>query len=299
MRLVDDDGRLAEHLVRELERAGAGAAGRVARERVPRLLPPDPAVALRRAEPVARVQHLRVRRIRELAPDATREDDADREPGNARARAQRDPRRARCGCAGAGDTSRPRSSPAAPATSAAPATTTSAKIKPSCARTERGSPSLVIPGSASATPNTAAPMPPPIAKATRLSTRSPVEHDPRRSRNAGERDAEARVREQERHREAVQQDDALDPAPRGEPQRKRDPGVADEGELVPVVERRAQPRDAPVVAEERGNALREERPADERARGAVAAARASAGRDACAREHAEQREAGIDDGSGS
>src|SRR5689334_1625232 len=52
----------------------------MARERVPCLLPPRPAVALRAPEPRLRVDDLRVRGIRELAPDAAGVDDADREP---------------------------------------------------------------------------------------------------------------------------------------------------------------------------------------------------------------------------
>ena len=296
MRLVDDDGRLAEHLVRELERAGAGAAGRMARERVPRLLPPDPAVALRRAEPVARVQHLRVRRIRELAPDATREDDADREPGN-RERERSETRDAL-------DADAPVGRHLAPAQ------------QPCRARDERRTgdhheredQAVVCADRARL----------PVARDSGKRERGAehggtdaaadrdggealdafaVEHDPRRSRNACERDAEARVREQERHREAVQQHDAFDPAPRGEPQRKRHPRRAEKRELVPVVERRAQAREPSVVAVERRHALREERPPDEQTEERSRGFGDAHARSACADEHAEQCEPGIDEGS--
>ena len=74
--------------------------------------------------------------------------------------------------AGSDEGSRGRTSSIAPATAAAPATTVSAKIQPSCARTACGCPSFVIPGSASATPKTAPAAGAASATAARLSTPS-------------------------------------------------------------------------------------------------------------------------------
>ncbi len=68
--------------------------------------------------------------------------------------------------------SRLRTSDDAPATSAVPARIVSAKIQPSCARTACVCASFVIPGSASATPETAAAAGTATATAARLSTRS-------------------------------------------------------------------------------------------------------------------------------
>ena len=61
---------------------GAGAADRMPGERVPGLLPPRPAVARVRAGEVRGVvRKLRRRRVREVAPDVTREGDAHGKPG--------------------------------------------------------------------------------------------------------------------------------------------------------------------------------------------------------------------------
>ena len=98
---------------------------------------------------------------------------------------------------------------------------TSAKIQPSCARTERGCPSLVIPGSASATPKTAAPSAAAERERDDALDALAVEHDPRRRGEAGERDAEARVRQQQRHREPVQEHDACEPGAARKPERER------------------------------------------------------------------------------
>ena len=92
-----------------------------------------------------------------------------------------------------------------------------------------------------------------------------VDKDPYDRHRAGEQYAEARVREQQRDDEPVEQDDALEPPPPDrEPQRDPDAGGTQERELVPVVERRTQSREPAVVGIERRHALREQRPAEEK-----------------------------------
>src|ERR1700730_16247446 len=79
VRLIDYDGRASEHLIRLLERPGSGASARMSRKSMPRLLPPHPPVALCAPEPRRRVDDLRVAGVRELVPDTSSEGDAQRD----------------------------------------------------------------------------------------------------------------------------------------------------------------------------------------------------------------------------
>ena len=87
-----------------------------------------------------------------------------------------------------------------------------------------------------------------------------VEQDPRSGRETRERDAESRIGEEHSDDEHVEQRDTGRAAATAEPQRKRHPGRADERELVPVAERRAQAREAAVVGVKRGHAFRKKGP---------------------------------------
>ena len=106
----------------------------------------------------------------------------------------------------------------------------------------------------------------------------PVEHEPAGRRDDGERDAEARVREERREHRGEEQDRAPGPDARaarprrGEPERERHGDVSEQRELVPVADRRAEAGEAERRGEtrlaavrgiERGNALREQRPAED------------------------------------
>ena len=159
------------------------------------------------------------------------------------------------------------SAAAAEATSTAPASTTSANSQPSCARTARGSPSFAIPGRARPTAATAPPTAPSTI-APRLSTRSGSSTTQPSRGEAGEDDPEARVREHERDDGEIEQQHAGgahgDAAPRGAASQQREGhgDRAEQRELVPVAERRPQPREPAVVRIERRDALREQRPAE-------------------------------------
>ena len=144
--------------------------------------------------------------------------------------------------------------------------TTSAKIQPSCARTDRGC--AVARDSRQRerdAEHRGAERRRRARHATRLSTRLRSS----RTHAAAARHASATPK-----REYVSSSVTVRPyssttpsiaAARGEPQRERHAGGAEERELVPVVERRAQTRKPAVVAVERRHALREQRPADEQA----------------------------------
>ena len=131
----------------------------------------------------------------------------------------------------------------------------------------------------------------------------PVEHDPSCRRCDRERDAEAGVGQQQRDHGREQQertggpDGRPPPARRSKPQRDRHGDVGEERELVPVADRRAQPRHAPVVAVERGHALGQQRPAEhepEQHRGRLRD-RLSGTRQDRGEQHAEERERGVDE----
>ena len=101
-----------------------------------------------------------------------------------------------------------------------------------------------------------------------------VEHEPGHRREARERDAHARVREQQDDGRREEQHGARCAercpacARRGQPERERHRDVAEERELVPVADGSPQPGEPPVVGVERGHALREERPAEDELRAA-------------------------------
>ena len=294
MRLVHHHGRAPEHLVRQHERAGACAAAGVPGEGVPRLLPPDPAVALRRGEPVLRVRDLRVRRVRELVPDPPRVGDADREAHH-REHERRDARDAL--------------DPHAPAR-LEPALSqgegSSRDGRRACEHRQREDPAvvctrgtclLVARDAGQRQCDTEDRCSGAGCEGRRQKALDPVarEHDPGRCSETGERHAETRVGEEQRDDEQVEQHDPFDAPPRGKPQREGHPGVADERELVPVVERRAEARETAVVGVEARHALREQRPhgdePDERRRrtGELLP------RQPCADERTEQAERGIDE----
>jgi hypothetical protein len=131
-----------------------------------------------------------------------------------------------------------------------------------------------------------------------LDTATAVDERPGDCEGAGKHDAEARVREQQRDDERVEQDNALEPASHdSKPERDRHTCVAKECQLVPVVERCAKAREPSVVGVQRRDALCEERPGrhepDERrgSKGDLIA------RQACADEDPEERKRKVDEGS--
>ena len=129
-----------------------------------------------------------------------------------------------------------------------------------------------------------------------------VEEDPRRGGHARKRDAEARVREEQRHNEAVEEHRARRarlrrPRTRSRPERKRHACVAEERKLVPVAERRAQPRDASVVRVKRRNTFREQRVAHEEGEQDGGAGGETSPRQPRPGEQADEREGRVDDGA--
>ena len=177
---------------------------------VPRLRPPRPAVARAgAAEMRRRVRRSGCDRVRELVPDAARQDDADGEARERDDERERPPRRARSDAgvpaAGSGGARTARGADE----HAAPASTTSAKTQPSCARTRARLAVARDPRQRERDAEDGRRRRRRRARAAAmLSTRSRVEHDPGRGGEARERDAEARVREQQRDDERVEQHDA-------------------------------------------------------------------------------------------
>ena len=261
VRLVHDDGRAAQQLVRQLEGARARAAGRMAGERVPGFLPPRPAGRAR--APEARLRLADLRRVRELVPDSAGERDAHGEARD-RERQRREAGDALDACA-----------PLRCDRVAERRTRGGVDEDRAGDHDEREDPAVVCAHRArlavvgdpvqrerDAEDGSADPAADPDRGEALDAV--PIEEDPRSRREAGERDAEARVREQQRDDEGVEQDDADgSPTGSGEPECNRNAGVAEERELVTVAERRAEARDPSVVAVERGDALREQCPADE------------------------------------
>ena len=122
------------------------------------------------------------------------------------------------------------------------------------------------------------------------------EERPRKRRGAGEPDPEAGVRQEQRDREPVEEQDAFGSAAnRGEPQGHRYPRCAEERKLVPVVDGRAEARDAVVVGVERRHAFRDERDEDERAEQESGALREPLTGDPRAGEHTHERKGGVDE----
>ena len=209
VRLVDDNRSAAKQVVRELERPGPGSADGMPGERVPGLLPPDPAIPGRRLQARRRIDDLRVAGVRELVPDPARECDAE---DDAREREQEcgetgeslDARTACCGDRMARDEAR-------------------SDVDDCRAgdQDEREDPAVVHPhrprllvlrdaGQRERDPERRrADGPAEPERRETLETRASLDENPHDRCGARKHDAEARVGEQERDDECVEQDDAL------------------------------------------------------------------------------------------
>ena len=129
-----------------------------------------------------------------------------------------------------------------------------------------------------------------------------VEHDPGGGGETGKEHADPRVGEEQGDGRSEKQqhpscaDERAAAAGRGDPQRHRNCDVAEQGQLVPVGDRRAEAGDAAVVGVQGGDALGEQRPAEDEAE----QRRRGAGKRRDAREdggeqHPEEGEGGIDE----
>ncbi len=123
------------------------------------------------------------------------------------------------------------------------------------------------------------------------------EHDPRDRGEACEHDREARVREEHGEPGEVQEERAERVPAHGEPERDRHADGGEERELVPVVERGAQPCETAVVRIDRRHALRDERPHEQRGeeRGGAVGEPLERTRERRGGEHAEECEGGVDE----